>query len=364
MKLQSIRHAYPLVWTLLIALCNLAPAAANDPRTPINAVNTPGTTFATYHITQPGSYYLEEMLVGEPAKHGILISASGVQIDLMGFHVFGNHEGLDGIQVEFERSLVTVKNGTIVAWQRSGLNMRQTTRATVRKITVQDVGDAGIQVRHYARIENCSVSGAPNAGIFAEYRANVRDCLVEDAGIGIHVAQAGVLRNCAFDHTPLSGIFAGPGSLVVSCSVSRAGGAGIFGSVNITVIDCTVESCTGAGIVLTRGTVRNCSVSDNGGHGIYLVEGDGLLVGNRIVGNGIDGIRVASGARVEQNDVRRHTAGFGIHVTGTRSFVVNNTLFGNATSLSVVNGGNFVGPLVSPNAVYGRDDPWANIHGN
>src|SRR5713101_8648248 len=53
-----------------------------QPRTIINASNTPGTSESLYKITQPGSYYFTGNLVGVSGKNGIEIAATNVTIDL------------------------------------------------------------------------------------------------------------------------------------------------------------------------------------------------------------------------------------------------------------------------------------------
>lgn len=70
---------------LVLSLCGLAraasPCAPTDPRTVIDAVNTPGSADATFRILNPGSYYLDQNLVGEAGKVGIRVEASNVRID-------------------------------------------------------------------------------------------------------------------------------------------------------------------------------------------------------------------------------------------------------------------------------------------
>ncbi|MHC4976260.1 MAG: hypothetical protein ACYTF7_06600 [Planctomycetota bacterium] len=74
MLIRSIVLAVALAITLMTGLASLggpltppgAPAPTHktltevEPRTAINATNTPAGVFGTYHITSPGSYYLTE----------------------------------------------------------------------------------------------------------------------------------------------------------------------------------------------------------------------------------------------------------------------------------------------------------------
>jgi hypothetical protein len=60
-----------------------------EPRTIINAVNTPGDSGNLFIITNSGSYYLTTNLVGVIGKSGIKITANNVTVDLNGFAVQG-----------------------------------------------------------------------------------------------------------------------------------------------------------------------------------------------------------------------------------------------------------------------------------
>lgn len=53
-----------------------------EPSTPIGPVTTPGDADAVFVISQPGPYHLTADVIGQAAKHGIQITASGVTLDL------------------------------------------------------------------------------------------------------------------------------------------------------------------------------------------------------------------------------------------------------------------------------------------
>ena len=61
-----------------------------DPRTPISSL--------PYTISEPGSYYVTGNL--SSTGHGIVIEASGVTVDLMGFSLTG--DGINGVQSSSE----------------------------------------------------------------------------------------------------------------------------------------------------------------------------------------------------------------------------------------------------------------------
>lgn len=60
-----------------------------EPRTAINAANTPGDADALLKITQPGSYYLTGNIAGVAGMHGIEIAARDVTLGLNGFTLSG-----------------------------------------------------------------------------------------------------------------------------------------------------------------------------------------------------------------------------------------------------------------------------------
>jgi hypothetical protein len=69
--------------------------AAIEPRVCVQEL--PGSADAVHVITEPGSYYLVADIVGEPGKHGILILADSVSIDLNGYSLHGAPGSLDGV---------------------------------------------------------------------------------------------------------------------------------------------------------------------------------------------------------------------------------------------------------------------------
>ena len=64
-----------------------------EPRTIVNATNTPGDAINAFIISQPGSYYLTTNLLGVSGKNGIEITANNVTLDLNDFAV----QGVSGI---------------------------------------------------------------------------------------------------------------------------------------------------------------------------------------------------------------------------------------------------------------------------
>lgn len=360
----------PFLFALALAASSVAPRAAQaspaiDPRVPINAVNTPGDAESEFRITQPGSYYLEANLTAAPGRHGLVIAASDVHVDLMGFALHGNFVGENAIAVSGALVNVSIHNGTIYFWNGLAVAAQDAASTAIRDLQVRSTLLGGIHVGRGAKIERCRVWSSGSFGIRAGESALVADVHVDNAygGVGIQTSGGSIVRNCLVTQAGHDGVNVGAGSLVLACVVNEAGMKGISGD-RTTVQACVVRQSAGPGISLARGTVQDCEVANNQANGIEILLGSGLVVGNQVAANGQNGIYVQNGARVEENDVRDHTNGTGILVLGARSFVAKNSLFGNASPLSVPLQGNFVGPLVAVNAVNGRGDPWANFHWN
>ena len=95
-------------------------AGIGEPRIPVQSLAGSGT--AVHVITQPGSYYLTENVVGAGATHGIAIQSSDVSLDLCGFAVRGQGQGLNGIHAPGYTN-IRVVNGAVVGWGGNGVEV-------------------------------------------------------------------------------------------------------------------------------------------------------------------------------------------------------------------------------------------------
>ena len=140
-----------------------------EPRTIINATNTPGDIDNSFIINEPGSYYLVTPLIGEVAKNGILIDANDVVIDLNGFAMTGVPGSGEGFDVQGQYTNLVIQNGSVNHWGSSGIRfIRETILALsfVNRLTLR----------------NLHVSENAVNGIYAYQSANITDCLVTDNG--------------------------------------------------------------------------------------------------------------------------------------------------------------------------------------
>ncbi len=355
---------FPALASLLLGAWTPA-LAASDPRIPINALNTPGDAGSVFRITQPGSYYLEGNLVGEPGKHGIQVEASQVTLDLMGFSLLGGNGSSSALFAQgVPLSGVTIRRGFIRDWGQDGISFAERADVRVEDVTVAEVGRYGILVGNRAAVERCTVTAATEAGIVTREASRVVGCTVSLFGAqsGIQVGGRSQVVDCSVESGASIGIFLfGNGASAIDCTVFGVL-EGIRSAGPATVAGCRIAGTHFAGVWISSGTVRDTSASDCGSYGIR-VGGGSQVLRNSVVAVGLDGIYVESGARVEENDVRG-SGSAGIRVFGTGSFLVKNTLTANGASLVFPNSGNFAGPLVSTNSVNGRSDPWANLVAN
>lgn len=262
-----------------------------EPRTAVNATNTPGAANAVYVISQPGSYYLSGNVIGEFGKHGVRIDASGVTLDLNGFDVQGVPGSLDGV-VAVSASMnnnVIVKNGSVRNWGGNGVNVFNAASNTI----VSDIVASG------------------------------------NGGNGIMGGFGGIVSRCASNANVGNGISVGTATTVTECSVYTNQGSGITTGAGCTITNCTARQNTLDGIV----AFRQCIVTYNTCHN------NGLNAG---VGAGIKVTDVHN--RIEHNTCSQ--ADRGIHVTGNRNIIISNSCGGNTTANFDIAANNFNGPVI------------------
>ncbi|MDP1661323.1 MAG: hypothetical protein Q8L55_05350, partial [Phycisphaerales bacterium] len=137
------------------------PLAEVEPRTAINATNTPGDADSLFKITQPGSYYLTGNITGVVGKHGIEIVASGVTLDLNGFDLVGVAAmgAFDGVSVTLSSQRnIAVVNGSVRNWGDEGVDLGSSFTLNGRVEGVHANGNAGtgISAGPASTVTNCS----------------------------------------------------------------------------------------------------------------------------------------------------------------------------------------------------------------
>ena len=285
-------------WSLILALSaygqgTLAPLGSPSPnmktldqieaRTPLPPAGFNPATDFPITLSQSGSYYLTQDVTGATGKHGIVIDASQVTLDLNGFTLQGNPPpvvgggGVDGISGPSAVNVV-VRNGRIRGWTGRGVNLAAV--AVVEDLNVENCGSDGIKVDQQGAVRRCRIGS----------------CGFQTSGYGIAVQHLSVVENC--------------------------------NSVN-----------NWSGILATYGCrVRDCSVTYSSRWGIR-VGYENVIQGNLCATNGIgatDGagiLATEANNRIEDNQLLN--ADIGLHLQSTGNVVANNIVKGNAKNYNI-----------------------------
>jgi parallel beta-helix repeat protein len=234
-----------------------------EPRTIVNAVNTPGDAGDMFVISQPGSYYLTTNLTATSTflQNGIAITTNNVTLDLNGFALNslpGTSSGT-AISIPGIRSKITVRNGSINGWGLAGV--------------LQYSASVNSYLSVNLLFEHLNISGSQD-GIYASGAAVVRDCHVyNNSSDGI---DCNVLGNSTIAST------------ISGCTADGNIGDGInvnFGNVS----DCTANNNESSGIFITSGNVSGCTANFNEEDGIYNTSGNvSGCIANDNVSDGIE----------------------------------------------------------------------------
>ena len=303
----------------------------------VNSSNTPGDSLSLYKITSSGSYYLTGNITGVSGKHGLVIAAPDVSLDLNGFSLTGVPGSLDGINATNTAALtpgLVVRNGIIANWGSNGVNaVSGAPGANFSRLSLLSNGWSGLRVMG-AVISDCVSVGNNSAGGSSSY-----------------------------------GIFA-TGSRIVNC-VAKANNNGIQSSGGGTIDGC-VATDNNTGLLGDNSTIQNCTVYNSTFQGMFLFSH------NRVIGNLVDGNGHGNGIIVAGSSVNNTLDGNtllnnptdGINLTAggaTNNLVIRNTARGNGSNYAMGTANSY-GPII---VVSGAGDissvstnssnPWANF---
>jgi len=326
-----------------------------EPRTPIAS--------APYTISQPGSYYLTANLTN--TGHGVVITANGVTLDLMGFTLSG-----DGGTSDY------------------GVFLDRTTNSAIRNVVVRNgivrnFGD-GVRAEYTqdSRFESLIIAANNGNGIFLAgnsgecYGNTIADCTVSgNGGYGVYLygdsgqCYGNTITDCTIRGNAYGVAFNGASSgrcddnVLADCTISDNGEYGVY-------FHCgNSGQCDG-------NTVANCAISENGHYGVSLNGLSGQCDGNTIADctirkNVERGINMANadGNRVESNHItgQTGTTTYGIYCSATAgNLIFRNTCVGQTTNF-VMNANDTYGPIVTSSGELMTTNgaaalsPWANF---
>jgi hypothetical protein len=171
-----------------------------EPRTPVQSL--PGSVTAQYVISAPGSYYLNDNILGVAGKQAIEIRADHVDLDLGGFQMIGVAGSLSGITTDREN--VTVYNGTLIGWGVA-LDFGDATRFILWDLTSIGAGADAISVGSHGQVYDCDAYGAGESGFkmkAAAIKSVMEECGAWQCSVGFTCLGSRnlFLANCATDN--------------------------------------------------------------------------------------------------------------------------------------------------------------------
>ncbi|MBU6410780.1 MAG: right-handed parallel beta-helix repeat-containing protein [Verrucomicrobia bacterium] len=317
-----------------------------EPRTPISSL--------PYAINTPGSYYVTTNLTGITSNDGITINTGDVALDLNGFTLTGVAGSGNAIYVSAVYDNITIRNGYIVAWGGSGVNVYNGENTVLDHLSIFQT--SGYAINMFGGVaRNCTVDGSGgSASIYCE-KSVVQDCtVINSQGIGIE-----------------TGSSANDGASKISdCSVYSPAGDGMD-AFDSEVSDCVVKNAGASGIYLSASTASGCHVENSFGSGIYVASPGCRITGNNCLNNNSSastnsaGIYVAgSNNRIENNHLTANlNAGIQVDPNGyTNNIIIKNTVAGDGTNDIVTStNAQIVGPLIITTGVITNSNPWANF---
>jgi len=357
-----------------------------EPRTAVNAANTPGDSNSLFKIVDPGSYYLTGDVAGAANKHGIEIAATGVTLDLNGFDLVGVSGSLDGVNVSGFPENLHIRNGSIRNWGDEGVDAGAASNGSVRDVRLYNNAGSGLRIGSSSVVEAVVARENGVVGIFASNDCVIRACAVRQNGShGVEAFSGASVLNCTAARNVGDGINVRSGSVVADCTASFNEADGIVASDQCTIRDNVSRENDVVGIrvgsdCLVRGNTASSHLIDG-----IVVEGDQTVVVKNLCNNNGDGpagdgdgagvLVTGTRCRVDGNTAINNDRG--VAVEGQNNIIVRNVCSGNvrlgAGSNYVISLNNTFGEAVEPSQTLsnfsgndggpgvGTNSPWANL---
>lgn len=341
----------------------VAPSGRMGVRTEITAL--------PYVVAASGSYYVSQTLIQVGPAPGIMISASNVTIDLMGFGLLGaGFPGSDGITIAPGAfSNVTIHDGYVMGWGGTGLNLAGAPgpvsnvhvfnvmaagnftdgisvgpQSIVREVIASNNTGVGIRLDRVSKLTNGIAAANGSTGIVAGAECHISDSVAANNGAqGIMLGMSSVLIGSVTNENAMNGVVMVVSCRVTDCVASMNGFGGGFGSgfndggggANIlggcaayNNFDSGFASFPAAGAPAT--SAHDCIASFNGfGSGL----GDGFenlrsVSGCTANGNADNGIETFYGGHVYRNTCEGN-GGNGIAAFSDGNVIEQNNVVGN-----------------------------------
>lgn len=232
-----------------------------EPRTPI--------TSTPFVITNSGSYYLAQNL--NTTTNGIIINASDVTVDLMGFKLTGPTNGtLIGIEQKAGHIRATVRNGTVAAFQNGGILLGD--QAVVEQVTVLNCeNETGVKVGSGSRVHQVTANGNGTNIELGPFSRLTDSVAMEATGDGVKAAFGSLVSGTIASSNDAHGFYFSDGSSMIRDSMADFNNrSGI------------VSEGVGSYSLLT---IVGCKAAFNKEHG-FRVDNGGLIRDSHALNNG------------------------------------------------------------------------------
>ncbi|MFT3685875.1 MAG: right-handed parallel beta-helix repeat-containing protein [Phycisphaerales bacterium] len=340
-----------------------------EPRTAVNAQNTPPVGNYLFSLPTAGSYYLTGN-ISVPANRTAILMPEGATLDLNGFTIAGSGAASNGVEA---RNACTVRNGSINNVGSAVLvGVAPSLSVTVEDLRVTGFLSRGIDIGGPSVVRRCTVSGQGITAIELQGdHGVVEDCVVSNlvagGGGAIYLNSYSIARRCHVSRCTV-GIRLGFGSVADECVAVTCGHTGFQAGQRAVVQRCSAINITvgaagnpGVGIDLTDGaeavgcSTLSCYTGIRGSTGARIIECTADACASAAVrltgpGNTIDSCRL-----------NRSSTGVDMTNVGG-NFVQKCVLMGNGTAFAVNVGGNWY-PNVTLGATNSATNPLASVVG-
>ena len=227
------------------------------------------------------------------------VKADGITLDLGGHTITGGGAGTNGAAVfdgQVARQSTTIKNGRIEQFG-FGIFLFESSRTTIRDITVVDSVINGITLGTNALVKDCTVQRSGQDGIVMGNAGQVQSCLIG----GDYTSGGDDL-----DGNGRYGIVAGQKALITANTVGHNGRSGILTGIQSTVSHNTSNDNGEDGIAVgLKSLVTYNEAHRNADDGIEAVC-PSTITNNEVSGNGqnLRLIDIGQGACFEKNNVQ------------------------------------------------------------
>ncbi len=312
-----------------------------EPRTAINATNTPGDANSYFRITQPGSYYLTANMSVGTIEHGIQIDLNTeglVTIDLNGFTVSGAEGTLNGIDVDGPfKPRVVLRNGFVTSFGGNGVDMTgaenctieniESTRNTGKGFVIEtgSIADAkaqfnsggGFKTGSFSSLSNCQALTTGPIGFETDTDCSLVDCTAKGTtGNGFDCDSNCVLTRCIATNCGGHGILVFLGCTLTDCTASNNAEGGFSVNQSCTLIGCTAVENTKWGFSSGGSVVyQSCTARDNGFHGFaasFSQLTECHSIGNKLDGFALGGLTNVSNCTASSNTGNGFSGGGGM----------------------------------------------------